>query len=70
MTTLPDLTGQISRRYLRTAIGCWKSRGGPFSSECSINTGPKQTAKLAGDILLHWDTTIAKWSSKYINVHC
>lgn len=51
--TLPDLTGQISSRYLRTAIGCWKSSGTATSSECNINTGPKQTAKLAGDILLH-----------------
>ena len=57
---LPDLTGHISRRYLSTAIGCWKSNGGPFSSACNINTGPKQTAKLAGDILLHCERTRAK----------
>jgi hypothetical protein len=58
--TLPDLTGQISSRYLRTAIGCWKSSIAPASFECNISTGPKQTAKLAGDILLHWEMTIAR----------
>lgn len=51
--TLPDLIGQISSRYFSTAIGCWKSSGAPESSECNISTGPKHTARLAGDILLH-----------------
>lgn len=62
--TLPDFTGQISRRYLKTAMGCWKSNIEPVSSACNIKTGAKQTAKLAGDILLHCEITIAKWSNK------